>query len=230
MTLFVLGIAASILLGDILHRCGASAEVSRKSVHVGSCALIAAFPLFGIGYRELGGIAAGSFVMIALLRRTVVLRAVMAVERESYGDVMLPLSVAIVCALVMALAPMLSTSLASASVSLVDATYPAFLGAYLVLGVSDTCASLIGRAYGKRRYTRLGCGKSYVGSAAFFVSACLILCAVVAFAGRPLLPTMLFAAAIAVALTAVEACSHKGMDNLFVPLVAAASLHPLLSM
>lgn len=226
MILFVLGIAASILLGDILHRCGASAEVSRKSVHVSSCALIAAFPLFGIGYRELVWIAAGSVVAIALLRKTVVLRAVMAVERTSYGDVMLPFSVAVVSALALAFA----AHAASASAFSFEATYPAFLAAYLVLGISDTCASLFGRAYGQRRYTRLGKGKSYVGSAAFFVSAWLVICAVAMLAGQPRASAVLIAATIGAVLTMVEALSHKGMDNLFVPVVAAVSLHPLLSM
>ncbi|MBL8299371.1 MAG: hypothetical protein JNN30_13615 [Rhodanobacteraceae bacterium] len=224
MILFVLGIAASILIGDILYRCGASAELARKSVHVGCCTLIAAFPVLGIGYRELSWIAAGSFVVIALLRNTVVLRAVMAVERKSYGDLMLPLSVVIVSTLA------LSVQAATTPPLPLEATYPAFLGAYLVLGISDTCASLFGRAYGQRRYRRLGHGKSYVGSAAFFVSACVVICLAALFAGASPLAAMLIAGATAAALTVVEAFSHKGTDNLSVPLIAAASLHSLLSL
>lgn len=219
MMLFVLGIAASILLGDILHRCGASAEISRKSVHVGSCALIAAFPVFGIGYRELGWIAVGSFVGIALLRNTFVLRAVMAVERKSWGDLMLPLSVAIVSTLA------LSVQTAADSALRPEATYPAFLAAYLVLGISDTSASLLGSAYGRRRYTGLGRGKSYLGSAAFFLSACAVILVVALFSGRSPSSATIAAASTAAVLTVVEAFSHKGMDNLSVPLVASVSLY-----
>ncbi len=208
MILFVLGIIACCLLGDLLHRCGASAEVSRKSVHVSTCLLISALPLFNIGNRELLLIAAGCLVAVALLRRTVLMRSIMAVERQSYGDLMLPLSVILVAAAGFA--------------------YPAVLGAYLVLGISDTLASLVGRAYGRRRYTMFGHAKSYVGSAAFFLSAIAILISVALFAGMTPAAALLTAVGVSAALTLVEAFSHKGVDNFFVPLLAAISLQSLL--
>lgn len=208
MMLFVLGIIACCLLGDLVHRCGASAEVSRKSVHVSTCLLIAAFPLFGIGHHALLLIAVGSFVALALLRGTVLLRSVMAVERKSYGDLMLPLSVAVIAA--------------------IGVPYPALFAAYLVLGISDTLANLVGTAYGRRRYTLFGHTKSYVGSMAFFLSALVILGSVALFTGLPPVAALLTGAAVSAALTLVEASSHKGVDNFFVPLVAAISLQPLL--
>jgi len=210
MIAFVLCILACFLLGDLLHRFRASAEASRKSVHVSTCLTIAAYPLFGIGHRELLIIAIGSFVAIALLRRTVLMRAIMAVERTSWGDLMLPLSVAIA--------------------ALIGFSYPALLGAYLVLGISDALASLVGRAWGRRRYRLLGHAKSYVGSSAFLVSAWLLLAGVAVFAGLAPAKAVLVAAAVAAGLTLVEACSHKGVDNLLVPLAAAGALQPLLSM
>lgn len=208
MILFSIGILACFLFGDILHRCGATAEVSRKSVHVTTCTMIAAFPLFDIGYRELMLIAGGSFVSIALLRGTVLMRSIMAVERTSYGDLLLPLSLVIA--------------------TWIEFSYPAFLAAYLVLGISDTLASLVGRAYGRRRYTLLGHAKSYIGSAAFLLSAFAIVAAVAAYAGLPTTTALLIAAAASAILTLVEAFSHKGVDNFFVPLIAAAALQPWL--
>lgn len=208
MIVFTLAILACFLLGDLVHRCGAPAEVSRKSVHVGTCLVIAAFPLFDIGHRGLLIIAAGSFVALALLRGTVLMRAIMSVERKSYGDLMLPLSVVAVAA--------------------AGFPYPAVIAAYLVLGISDTLASLIGRAHGRRRYTTFGHTKSYVGSMAFFLSAAAILVSVALVAGLPPGPALLTGFAVGVALTLVEAFSHKGVDNFFVPLVAAISLQPLL--
>ncbi len=208
MILFVLGIIGCCVFGDIVHRCGASAEISRKAVHVSTCLLICAFPLFGIDQHQLLLIAAGSFVALALLRRTVLMRSVMAVQRTSYGDLMLPLSVAAVAA--------------------IGVPYPAFLAAYLVLCISDTLASLIGSAYGRRRYTLLGHAKSYVGSAAFFLSAWVIVGASALFAGVPPAPALLTAGAVSAALTLVEALSHQGVDNLFVPVIAAILLQPCL--
>ncbi len=206
MMLFVLGTIVCTLLGDLVYRFGGSAELSRKTVHVSSCSLIAAFPLFGFGYDQLVLIAAGCFVAIGLLRRTLVLRSVMAVERTSYGDLLLPLSVLILAA--------------------IGVAYPAFLAAYLVLGISDTLASLIGSAYGKRHYRLFGYTKSYAGSAAFFLSGCAILGLVAASIGLQPQAALLTAAAVSGALTLVEAFSHKGADNLLVPLIAAISLQP----
>lgn len=208
MILFVLGIVACCLFGDIVQRCGASAEVSRKSVHVSTCLLIAAFPLFGISHHQLLLIAVGSFVALALLRRTVLMRAVMSVKRTSYGDLMLPLSVAAVAA--------------------IGFTYSAFLAAYLVLCISDTLASLVGTAYGRRRYTLLGHTKSYVGSVAFLLSGLAIVWPVSVFAGLPPVAALLTGIAVSAILTLVEALSHKGVDNFFVPVVAVISLQPLL--
>ncbi len=208
MILFAIGILACFLFGDILHRFGSTAEVSRKSVHVTTCMMIATFPLFDIGYRELMLIAGGSFASIALLRGTVLMRSIMAVERTSYGDLLLPLSLVIA--------------------TWVEFSYPAFLAAYLVLGISDTLASLVGRAYGRRRYTLLGHAKSYIGSAAFLLSAFVIVAAVAAYAGLPTTTALLIAAAASATLTLVEAFSHKGVDNFFVPLIAAAVLQPWL--
>ena len=208
MILFALSILACFLFGDLLHRCGASAEVSRKSVHVSTCLVIGAFPLFNIGQHELLLIAAGCFIAVALLRGTVLLRSIMTVERQSYGDLMLPLSVVVAAA--------------------IGFSYPALLAAYLVLGISDTLASLLGRAYGHRRYTTFGHAKSYVGSAAFFLSGWIILASVAMYAGMSPAATVLTGGAISAVLTLVEAFSHKGVDNFFVPLVTAISLQQLL--
>ncbi|WP_064747766.1 diacylglycerol/polyprenol kinase family protein [Lysobacter antibioticus] len=206
---FTLAILACFLLGDLVRRFGAPAEVSRKSVHVSSCLVIAAFPLFGIGYRELFWIAAGSFAAIALLRGTVLLRSIMGVERQSYGDLLLPLSL------------MVATSL--------DLSYPAFVAAYLVLGISDALAGVIGETYGRRRYTLFGHAKSYAGSAAFFLSGLAILVPAALWMGLPPAAALSVAMALGAALTLIEAFSHKGTDNLFLPLIAAISLQSLLS-
>ena len=207
---FVLAILACFLLGDLVRRGGAPAEVSRKSVHVSSCLVVAAFPLFGIGYRELFWIAAGSFAAIALLRGTVLLRSIMGVQRKSYGDLLLPLSLMV-----------------AASIGL---SYPAFAAAYLVLGISDALAGVIGEAYGRRRYTLFGHAKSYAGSAAFFLSGLAILVPAGLWMGQPIATALLVALALGAALTLIEAFSHQGTDNLLLPLIAAVSLQTLLSL
>ena len=44
---FLLAILGCFVIGDLLHRFGTTAEISRKAVHVSSCLVIAAFPWFG---------------------------------------------------------------------------------------------------------------------------------------------------------------------------------------
>lgn len=204
MILFAVVILVCFVFGDVMHRRGASAEVSRKSVHISTCLAIAVFPLFDMDHRELLLVGAGSFIALALLRGTVLLRSIMSVERTSYGDLLLPLSVVAVAA--------------------IGFPHPVILGAYLVLGISDTLASLLGRAYGRRRYTTFGHAKSYVGSTAFLLSAWAILTSTALFAGLSPVAALLLGLAVGAVLTLVEAFSHKGVDNLFVPLIAAVLL------
>lgn len=100
--------------------------------------------------------------------------------------------------------------------------WPAIAG-MLVAGVADPVAALAGRRFGRRRYRG---GKSVEGSAAFFLVAFLLLCA---------LPSIGTAAAIllAAALTVVEAPTLRYDDNLYLPglgalLVALVSGTPAL--
>lgn len=209
MIAFLLCILASFLVGDLLHRRGASAELSRKSVHVCSCLLICAYPAFGIDERTLFRIAIGSALALSLLRGSVLMRAIMSVERESYGDLLLPASVAIATA--------------------IGVSYPAFFAAYLVLGISDALAGLVGRAYGCRRYCLLGHAKTYLGSTAFFLSGLAILTAVGLWLGLAPLAALIIGGVVGAALTLIEACCHKGLDNLCVPLATALSLQAWLS-
>ena len=53
MILFAVVILVCFVFGDLMHRRGASAEVSRKSVHISTCLAIAVFPLFDMDHREL---------------------------------------------------------------------------------------------------------------------------------------------------------------------------------
>lgn len=204
MMFFLLGISLSILLGDILLRLGWNTELCRKSVHVSACAVIAAFPVFGLGYQDMVGIALLSTATLLLLRRTALLRSILSVERTSYGEVMMALSVL--------------------AVALIGVSYQAFLVAYVILGLSDTMASLIGQRYGTARYVFAGYTKSYLGSLAFLASCLLICVACLAVFDALTVRTIGLAVLISLGLTVVEALSHMGTDNFLVPVLAAISM------
>src|SRR6187399_2695748 len=124
MLAFIASLVACFVLGELLHFARMSAELSRKSVHLGTCLLIAFYPRFGVNTQQLGLVAMGFLLALAALRKNRVLRAIHAVERRSWGDLLLPLSVFV-----------LACS---------GASRHAIFGAYLVLGVADAAASVIG--------------------------------------------------------------------------------------
>lgn len=208
MMLFLLGISLSFVLGDILLRLGLNTELCRKSVHVSACAVIAAFPVFGLGYPDLVGIALLSTTTLLLLRRTALLRSILSVERKSYGELMMPLSVLVV--------------------ALIGVSYHAFLVAYIILGLSDTLASLVGQRYGTARYVFAGYAKSYLGSLAFLASCLLVCLACLAVFDALSMRALGWSVLISVGLTVVEALSHKGTDNFLVPVLAAISMEAVL--
>jgi dolichol kinase len=201
MLAFVVSLIACFVLGELLHFARVNAELSRKSVHLGSCLLIAFYPRFGVNRRELAWIAIGFLFALAALRKSRLLRAIHLVKRRSWGDLLLPLSVFV-----------LACS---------GASQQAFLAAYLVLGVADAAASVIGSRYGRRPLPLLRMSKTWLGSAAFLTS-CLIMLSLSVLTGDPL--SRLRAGtivALSLSLTVVEAVCSGGTDNLFVPLSAA---------
>jgi len=106
--------------------------------------------------------------------------------------------------------------------------------AVMAMTWGDAMAAIIGRRFGRHRYTVSGGTRSYEGSAAMFVFAALaMLLTLVLVPGSPLGPltpplslgTALAATlAAAVVATLAEALSPAGTDNLSVPLLAGATL------
>jgi dolichol kinase len=90
--------------------------------------------------------------------------------------------------------------------------------AFLVLIVSDLAAALVGRKFGSRRFL----GKSAEGSAAFFVTALVVIAATPKIAYLP--GEYALGAAAAAAATLVEASSIGVDDNFSVPLAVGLAL------
>ena len=96
----------------------------------------------------------------------------------------------------------------------------AFQGAALVLGLSDGIAGIVGRRYGKRKYSITGT-KTVEGSIVFFLITALILSVILlANSSHPFLNKMILVFGGSLLLTIIEALFGKGWDNLFIPLVA----------
>ncbi len=188
----------------IAARLRPPSEVSRKLSHV----------LAGIGAAALPFIL--SFPQIVLLgllfvpavfisMRSNMFRSIHGVSRLTYGELYFPLAIA-VCAFLFP-----------------DTLF--FMYGVLVLGVSDALASLIGTRYGsKKRRSKKG-GKTIAGSMAFFVSAAIIGAGLLMTVGvTPVVPAIIWAIIVAIILTFIERHSHKGLDNLTIPIAAGALL------
>jgi phytol kinase len=99
----------------------------------------------------------------------------------------------------------------------------------------DSMASIIGRRFGRHRYTVMGGTRSWEGSAAMFVAAtAAMFLTILLVPGSPLGPTtapvgagtaLLAALAGGLVATAAEGVSPHGLDNLSAPLLAAGAVY-----
>ena len=95
----------------------------------------------------------------------------------------------------------------------------------------DALAAVVGRRWGKRRYTVAGSTRSLEGSVVmFFVSWAATLVPLLLLPAQPIAPlvAVVAAAVTALAATVIEAVSPWGIDNLTVPAVSALVLVLLL--
>ena len=128
------------------------------------------------------------------------------VERESWGELLFPLSVAFVFWLAHGQALL-------------------FCIPVLTLTLADAMAALIGQRYGQVRYETDSGRKSVEGSTAFFFVAFLsthVPLLLFSDAGR--LECLLVAVVMGLILGLMEAIAWQGLDNLFIPLVSYVCL------
>lgn len=207
---FALAIIACFVLGEVLIRLRLPPEPSRKFVHVTSCVLIAAHGLFGLSVREVAPVAAVFTVALAATRHFKLLTALSSVDRDSWGEVFLPLAVLIL--------------------SLLDVSAKHFSITFLILGFADAAASLIGQWVRSRPYVLLRARKSVAGSLAFIVCTWLVLTLSLSNGLWPAdAATALSFGLVALLLMLGEGASSGGADNLVVPLASAALLTLLFS-
>lgn len=206
---FVIIVLAGSMAGLSLcqRRCGLHPETARKVLHVGMGLVTLGFPwLFMKAWPVLllAVISIGGFVvfrMFGSLQRYIgsVLHSV---ARLSFGEIYFVLGVCCVY-------------LFSAGDALL------YCIPISILTLADAGAGLIGESYGRERYV-IGKGhKSFAGSITFFVIA--YLCTdipLLVFTGAAHGEAALIAVLTALSTTALEACAHRGLDNLLIPVGA----------
>ncbi|WP_170551463.1 hypothetical protein [Ruegeria atlantica] len=193
-----------MVIRHLAKAAGLNAEVQRKLMHVSTGLFALLLPwIFSDRWPVYMLIAATMLVMLVLRlpRFSKGLGATLhGVERTSYGDFLLALSVGL-CFLL-------------AGNNLLFYILP-----IAVLTLADAAAALAGTAYGTRRFIVEDGEKSVEGSVVFFVVTMLI--AIVCFLFMTALPpanTLMLCIMVAAFGTLVEAQSWRGFDNLFLPL------------
>ena len=204
------GITLLAGLAALQSSCALHPELVRKALHIGIGMIVLSFPWLFTDIWPVLAITGAGLLILSLRNATALGRhfggVLDRVSRQSEGDAYFLIAIAILFAL-----------------SRDDALL--FVVPLLVLTFADSAAALVGVRYGRLRYAIACGGKSVEGSAAFLVVA--FLCAqipilLLGHAGPA--EALDVSASLACIATVTEALTHKGLDNLFVPLAAFASL------
>jgi phytol kinase len=187
-------------LGELIYRIWpAKPELSRKSMHFLSGLSALSLPYLFRSHWPVLFLALGSSSLLFLAKKMGILKSVHDVIRGSYGAFYFPLAVYILF--------------------LLSHNQPTlYFVAILIMTVSDSLAALIGEAYGHISYEVEETTKSLEGSVIFFLATFLCIHLSLLFmAPVDKLNSVLIALVIATLVTAFEAISFKGSDNLFIP-------------
>jgi phytol kinase len=186
-------------------------EVLRKMMHVTMGLVAVSFPwVFDQAWPVLL-LAGGSIAALVLVRSDVAatrsMRGILyGVERTSWGELLFPVSVALVFVL-------------SGGDPLL------YCVPILILTLADGVAALIGLRYGQTPFKTLDGSKSIEGSLAFFVVTFLCIhVALLLFSSTGRAESLLISLLMGVIVMMFEAVAWRGLDNLFVPVASFALL------
>jgi|SRR3989344_4582745 len=196
LILLILTSCACIVATEILKRTfSLPTALTRRVIHVTTAMVAVVAPLY-VSQKEI--IVVSILFAAALIagRRYNIFSAIHSVERDTFGEVFLPLGVALT------------------ALFFLPHDISAFQFGICIMGISDVVAGLIGEQFGKHRATFFGNTKSLEGSLTFFLSTLLLTFLFVPVFGYDLLLTPLL-------LTLVEFCLVYGLDNLILPLAGA---------
>ena len=183
-------------------------ETARKLVHMLHALAVTVWAYFLPVFWPLIVVEAGSLAVVLIAKHLNMFNGFSKVGRLSYGELLLPLGIMIIC--------------------LLSPTYPQFVVVMAHAGLADALAALVGRRFKSVKYRLFGQTKTLTGSATFFAVSLLSFSAYLAHSGRldvSMMPSLVIASLL---VTATEAASVYGTDNLTIPLATFAVLTMLL--
>lgn len=195
LTLLILASCTFLVITEILKRKFAlPTSLTRRAAHIGTAGVAAVAPLF-VTQMEIVVVSIVFATVLLLGRRSKIFSAIHSVERATFGEVYLPLGVAL-----------------SALLFLPHDTL-AFQFGILVMGISDALAGFLGERFGKHFVYFFNNKKSVEGSVVFFVSTVFI--------SLFFIPGLEYRiVVIPLLLTLSEFLLVYGLDNLMLPVIA----------
>ena len=198
MNFILIILACSVIIVGIellKRRFSLSTNITRRATHIGTSLVVVIMPLF-ISANQIIMIGLAFAVVLFVGRRYDLFSAIHGVERRTFGEVYLPLGVAITAYY------FLPNNLAS------------FQFGVFIMGISDALGGLIGEQFGKHYIHFFGNKKSLEGSIIFFVSSLVITFLFFPIFGYQLVIVPLI-------LTLTEFSLVYGLDNLILPVLGA---------
>ncbi len=180
-----------------------SSDFTRKFIHI-AVGMYSVIAVFIFEERQWAIVPPAAFIVINFLDwKFGILQAMTSSDRSNMGTVYFPLSFVVIIWLFW--------------------DRPALLvGSLMPMTWGDALAAVLGRRYGRRRYTVLGATRSLEGSLVMLGAGALATWLVLALLGRG--NPLGLALATAAAASLAEAVSPWGLDNLTVPAASALAL------
>jgi phytol kinase len=205
---------ALFAVGEILfHVLKVKGEYTRKFVHAVTGVITLLFPIYFDSHWFVLGLCAMFAIILQVSLRIDFLKSINSIDRDSYGSITYPVSVYGIFLF--------------ARYAHGDILEPAFYYIpILTLALCDPIAAIVGRNFPWKPF-RVGEGtKTGAGTLAFFVSAVILEFILLrTLTGTSPMNCLVLALALAFLTSVAEAVSRKGLDNLFVPAIAAAALY-----
>ena len=191
---------------EAARRTGASPEITRKVVHIGAGQVI--LIAWWLAVPAWVGVSASIFFSAIALAsyRFPLLPGINGIGRQSLGTFFYAVSIGV---LTLWFWPLQQPHYAAIGI--------------LIMTWGDGLAALVGQRYGEHPYQVWGEKKSWEGSLAMCLVSYIVCATILGFVQVATPSTWLVSGIVAVLATALEAVSKYGIDNLSVPIGAAAA-------
>ena len=196
LTLLILTSASFILGAEFLkRRFSLPVTFTRRAIHIGTAVVAGIAPIF-VTKGEIFWVSIIFAAVLFIGRIYHLFSAIHSVERRTFGEIYLPLGVALT------------------ALFFLPQNVQAFQFGVFIMGISDALGGLVGEKFGKHSLNIFGNKKTIEGSLAFFVIS-LVVTAIF----FPVVSYQLFL--IPAVLTLAELCLVYGLDNIVLPLLGA---------